>query len=125
MFIIEKIIILFQERWKYFLLWYMIGYFIAIMQGGVLNVYYLIPLKPFAIAFGWACGNVHYKVLEERKRNSGARLPMYMHFYHGVKYGIPALIFTIIYCVLIVFIGSVFKFDSTPFLAPFKFGRYQ
>jgi hypothetical protein len=110
---------LLQERWKYLLIYYIIGYLISIMQSGVPNLYYLVPLKPFAIAMGWGVGNGTYQISKEMKR-TGVRAPMYRNFYYAAKYGIPAIIMTFIYCFLIVIIGGIFKFDSTPFIAPLK-----
>ena len=98
----------------------MVGYLISLMQSGVPNLCYLIPLKPFAILIGWGFGNGAYQIIREKKRREGARIPMYMNFYYGVKYGIPAMIMTLIYCFLIVIIGGIFKFDSTPFITPLK-----
>lgn len=120
MFIMERLIVILRERWKYLLGYYMLGYFISLVQSGIPNLYYLIPLKPYAIVFGWGVGNGLYKSSEERKERKVARLPIYISVYHGVKYVIPAIIIMIIYCFLMVIIGGIFKFDSTPFITPLK-----
>jgi hypothetical protein len=119
MFIVEKIVTLLQERWKYLLGYYMLGYLISLMQSGVPNLYYLIPLKPYAIIFGLGVGNGLYKSSEERKKRKVAILPIYISLYHGVKYVIPAMIFTAIFYVILYFAGFVFKVDISPLTAPF------
>jgi len=114
----KKLITLLMERGKYFLGYYILGYLISLMQSGVPNLYYLIPLKPFAIAFGWGMGNADYKTSKEVKKMKVVRLPVYIYFYHVVRY-VPALILTGIYTLLISIIGFIFEFDIAPFIAPF------
>jgi hypothetical protein len=116
--IFEKLICTLQERWKYLLGYYVFGYLISLMQSGVPNLYYLIPLKTYAILFSLALGNADYSSSIEAKRRKVVRLPVQIYFFNAVKYGIPAMIMTFIYYFSIVIISGIFKFDSAPFIAP-------
>lgn len=51
---------LFMNRWKYYLSTYIMGYILSIIFTGIQNMYYLIPIKLFAIAFMLLLGNGFY-----------------------------------------------------------------
>ncbi|WP_346354092.1 hypothetical protein [Azotosporobacter soli] len=115
MFIFEKIVLFFLERWKYLLVFYMVGYGISLAQTGAPTWQYWIPLKTNAVAIGWGMGNGVYEVISEKKKRGGGKIPMHLHYYGGVKYGISMILLTGIYALLISIAGVVFNFDSKPF----------
>ncbi|WP_346354098.1 hypothetical protein [Azotosporobacter soli] len=115
MFIIEKMLLVFLERWKYMLVFYMFGYVISVAQSGTPTWQYWIPLKNNAVGLGWGGGNIVYAVAKERKKKGGGEIPIYFHYYNGIKYGFSAILLTGIYALLISIAGAVFNFDSKPF----------
>jgi hypothetical protein len=116
MFVFEKIVLLFYERWKYFLGAYMLGYLISLAQTGVPRAVYLVPLKGLGILFGWAIGNAFYKQDQEMKKNGRGKIPIYLYSWNGIKYGSSAILLLLIYRMTIGIIGAIFQFDATPFL---------
>ncbi|WP_346354093.1 hypothetical protein [Azotosporobacter soli] len=116
MSIIEKMMLFFHERWKYLLLLYMVGYGISLAQTGAPTWQYWIPLKSNAVLIGWGGGNVVYLVAQERKKRGGGRIPIYFHYYNGMKYGVSGLFLMGLYSVVVFFLGSFLFFDPYPFL---------
>ncbi|WP_346354094.1 hypothetical protein [Azotosporobacter soli] len=116
MFILEKMLLFFHERWKYLLVFYMVGYSISLAQTGIPTWQYWIPLKSNAVAIGWIVGNCLYKGVKDiEKRGASWNIPMHIHYYDGVKYGISGLVLTGLYALVRLIVGAVFEIDVTPF----------
>ena len=56
----KKIKTLLFERWKFYLIGYLFGYFYSIIYVGIPNIYYLIPLKLTCILFSLIIGTALY-----------------------------------------------------------------
>ncbi|WP_346354095.1 hypothetical protein [Azotosporobacter soli] len=57
-----------MERWKYLLVFYMVGYVISVAQSGTPTWQYWIPLKVNAVALGLGVGNGVYGSKKSAKK---------------------------------------------------------
>jgi len=57
-----------KKSWRFLLFGYIFGCFISLDTADIPNLYYLIPIKAFAVPIGWIIGSVSYRVLAKRDR---------------------------------------------------------
>lgn len=86
-----------KERWKFYLICYIIGYIVSIRITGVPSITYLIPIKIFAIFIGVGLGTAFYYAYK--------KVPIYEVPLRLIKYIVAyiliLLIFKLIYTLLL------------------------
>ena len=101
---LQKIKVLFKERWKYFFGGYIIGYIYAILLEGVSHWYDFIPIKVICILCAILLGNAAYYGIVEKPNIIRA-------FYMAIKLTVPVVIIIILCCFLQNFIYRKWGID--------------
>lgn len=105
---INKIKLLIKERWKFYLIGYIMGYAIPIMLEGVPNWQYLFPLKIMGIAGALGIGTAYYYGSKKR--------PVFEILRRSVKYAVfISLLFLVTFGIKELLLIST-GFDITPFI---------
>ena len=97
-----------KERWKFYLIGYLIGYFIPIILYGVPSWQYLLPIRIMGIACALIIGTALYYGSKKATIIEG--------FYSGVKCVLFIVGMIILVFVLKELILSIWGFDITPYI---------
>jgi uncharacterized membrane protein YkvI len=105
---LKKVKATIKERWKFYLIGYLIGYAIPLITYGAPNWRYLFPIKIIGIACALGIGNAFYY--------GSKQIPVFEITKRSIKY-----VLIIVAMILITFgfkelILSIYGFDITPFL---------
>ncbi|MDF2612115.1 MAG: hypothetical protein K0R92_3589 [Lachnospiraceae bacterium] len=102
-----KLLEVVKERWKFYLVVYLLGYIISLIATGVPNIVYIIPVKLSALGLAILGGNAFY--------HASKGMPVYHFPIKGFKY---ILIITVIMIAFkLVKIGMLqLGVDLTPML---------
>lgn len=97
----------FAERWKFYLVSYILGYVISLFTTGIPSIFYLIPIKMTAIVIMIFIGNAFY--------HASRKMPVYLYPIKGMKY------ILIVLAVMVVFYSIkamllLLGIDVTPLL---------
>lgn len=105
---IKKVKQVLKERWRFYLIGYIIGYLIPIINDGRVNIYYLFPIKLMGIVGALGVGTAFYY--------GSKKIPVLEGMYRSIKYVL--FIVALFLCVLFikVIIISSTGFDITPFI---------
>lgn len=105
---ITKIKQVFKERWKFYLIGYVIGYLIPIINDRQVNIYYLFPFKLMGVACALGIGTAFYY--------GSKKMPVFEMFYRSVKYAAFIVIIFLFFLLIKVIIISLTGFDITPYI---------
>ncbi|MBB6214124.1 hypothetical protein HNQ80_000193 [Anaerosolibacter carboniphilus] len=104
----EKLINVVKERWKYYLIGYIVGYIFPLIYSGVPDIRYLFPIKIMSFVFAlWIGTSLYYASL---------KLPVFVTASRSMKYIIAGVILIIIAYLLKEVIYETSGFDITPFI---------
>lgn len=105
---IKKVKQVLKERWKFYLIGYIIGYLIPIINDRKINLYYLFPLKLMGIACALGIGTAFYY--------GSKKIPVFKTFYRSVKYVVFIDALFLVFLLIKVIIISLTGFDITPLI---------
>lgn len=97
-----------KERWKFYLIGYMIGYLIPIINDRKVNLHYLFPFKLIGAACALGIGTAFYY--------GSKKIPVFEMFTRSVKYVIFILILFLITFFIKVIILKITGFDIIPLI---------
>lgn len=105
---ITKIKQVFKERWGFYLIGYIIGYLIPIINDRQLNICYLFPFKLMGVACALGIGTAFYY--------GAKKIPVFEMFFRSVKYAAFIVIIFLFFLLIKVIIISLIGFDITPYI---------
>ena len=101
-----------KKSWKFLLLGYIFGCFISLDTADIPNLYYLIPIKAFAVPAGWGIGSVLHRVFAKLDRKKEVhRGPLAA----AVENGFIALFLGVVAYALVAIVCWSLQIDPTPF----------
>ncbi|AFM39426.1 hypothetical protein Desaci_0358 [Desulfosporosinus acidiphilus SJ4] len=104
----EKYKSIFKERWKFYLIGYLIAYFIPIILYGIPSWQYLFPTRIFGISGALLIGTAFYY--------GSKKLPVVEITFRSLKYVGFMLVLMLLTLALKELILSISGFDITPFI---------
>ncbi|WFR55933.1 hypothetical protein QA584_20260 [Anaerocolumna sp. AGMB13025] len=105
---ITKIKQVIKERWKFYLIGYILGYLIPIINDRQINIYYLFPLKLMGLACALLLGTAFYY--------GSKQMPVFEGMFRSVKYVLFMIVLFVVILLIKVIISSITGFDITPFI---------
>lgn len=97
---------IFKERWKFYLIGYIFGYIVSLLNTGVPNIMYLVPIKLTSVVCAIGIGPATYYGLK------GMTVPELVA--KGIKHAAIAGIVIIVFVMIESFLLK-FGIDITPF----------
>ncbi|MFB9274905.1 hypothetical protein [Cohnella cellulosilytica] len=99
---------MFKQKALYYLIFYLFGYAISLINTGIPNYMYLIPVKVIALAFSLIAGNASFYVIVLRRTIAEAGV-------HIIKYCFIAIVLLFFFALFkSIMIG--FGIDITPLI---------
>lgn len=105
---IYKYKLILKERWKFYLIGYLIGYFVPIILYGAPSWQYLMPIRIMGIACAPAIGSAIYYGLKKASIIDGVR--------RSLKYVVFMVVLILCTFILKELILSIWGFDITPYI---------
>ncbi len=105
---VEKIKSIIKERWKFYLVGYLIAYFIPIILYGIPSWQYLLPTRILGVAGALLIGTAYYY--------GSKKTPVFEGAYRSIKYALIMLALMLLAYGLKGLILSISGFDITPFI---------
>ena len=106
---LQRIKVLFKERWKYLLVGYLFGYIFPLIMEGIPSWYYLIPIKLTGVIFALTIGNaLYYGIIEKPS------------FFRAVYIGIKFVLLVVIIVFLFYLLQKIFNYygiDISPLIS--------
>ncbi len=98
-----------RKRLRYYIIAYILGYIISLINGGVSNIYCLIPIKLLGIVMALTLGNTFYYVAEEKEIIFTATV-------RTIKYILLSMVLMLITFLLYKYLLKYHSIDILPFI---------
>ncbi|QUI25202.1 hypothetical protein HZI73_24170 [Vallitalea pronyensis] len=98
-----------KKRLTYFLIAYVLGYIMSLLNSGVPNLYYLIPIKLFSVVMMLVFGHLFYFILEEKSQIFAAT-------FRCIKYVVISVVLILAVTLFSDYMLASHHIDITPFI---------
>lgn len=97
-----------KERWKFYLIGYLVGYFVPIILYGVPSWQYLLPIRIIGVSCALVIGTAYYY--------GSQKIPIFEGTFRSLKYVLTMLGLMLLAFVLKELILSITGFNITPYI---------
>lgn len=105
---IKKVKQVLKERWKFYLIGYIIGYLIPIINDGKVDIYNLFPIKLMGIVGALGVGTAFYY--------GSKKMPVFEGMYRSIKYVLFIVALFLVVLLIKIIIVCLTGFDITPYI---------